>query len=69
MKTKKFSKKLQLNKKTIARLGNDEMMNAAGGEIRDSIIICPITWGQGSCPTICYTEPGPYACQPWICFN
>jgi hypothetical protein len=63
----KFHKKLRLNKKTIAHLGNDEMMNASGGELVETVKICPITWGQGSCPTLCETQPGPLDCQPWIC--
>jgi hypothetical protein len=39
MKTKKFSKKLMLNKKTIANLGNDELSQVRGGRVT---VTCPI---------------------------
>ena len=48
MKSKTFSIKLSLNKKTIANLKNKEMKNVIGGY--------PGTYGPYSCPnTICYT--------------
>ena len=71
MRTKKFSKKLMLNKKTVAHLDNNEM-NAAHGGIHPSLIgTCP-TYGKASCPTICYTidytdhlsDP---CCAGWAC--
>jgi hypothetical protein len=37
MKTKKLSKKLVLNKKTIANLKNDEMKGVYGGEIATTL--------------------------------
>jgi hypothetical protein len=50
MKTKKINKKLELNKKTITNLGNDEMRKVQGGGITFkfscacslvSCVICP----------------------------
>lgn len=40
MKTKKFNKKLALNKKTIARLDNQEMEHFKGGAVRRTIRPC-----------------------------
>ena len=56
MKTKKFSKKLELNKNTIANLGNNEMDIIKGGEgdshritvCEKTICICPTTYTK--CP-------------------
>jgi natural product precursor len=57
MKTKTFSPKLSLNKKTIANLNNKEMKNLIGG--------IPITWGPNSCfNTICYTMWYNRPCNP-----
>ena len=46
MKTKKFQKKLTLNKKTIVDLNNGEMKGAQGGADEPSIppFFCPITF-------------------------
>jgi hypothetical protein len=67
MKAKKFNKKLVLNKATISNLNVDEVKTIKGGE-PETIRICPITWGDGSCPTGCETEPGPGYCPPvWYC--
>ncbi len=49
MKPKKFSRKLGLNKKTIANLNNNEMLSANGGAVRTII--------QTACG-ICYTRSG-----------
>jgi hypothetical protein len=57
----KFHKKLRLKKKIIAHLDYDEMMNAFGGKLVESIDFCPITWG-GNCPTGVETEVGQYNC-------
>lgn len=46
MKTKKFNKKLELNKQTVADLRNDEMKNAKGGAFTDDF----------TCNT-CFTAP------------
>ena len=52
MKSKRFNKKMVLNKKTVANLNNGEMREVNGGNQ-----ICPdkITYQAGSCPTVCYT--------------
>jgi hypothetical protein len=51
MKIKRFTKKLMLNKKTIAHLNNGEMNHALGGA---SKVIC--THG-GACTKKCETFP------------
>ncbi len=61
MKTKKFDKKLALNKKTISNLGNAQMKHAYGGAISDvafkkSVAIDPPP------PFTCYSCP----CAPCI---
>ena len=67
MKSKKFNKKLFLNKETISNINNDEMNVLRGGELTDIPCIpppptrtCPSwctcdTYGPNSCPhqTIC----------------
>lgn len=56
MKIKKFHKKLVLNKKTIAHLGNREQDVVKGGE------------PTRSCPSNCYctqTEPLCVTCPTW----
>lgn len=56
MKTKKFSAKLLLNKKTIANLINAEMSNLKGGE--KTRITCGSCWYTMTCnPCPCITEP------------
>lgn len=68
MKIKKFSKRLTLNKKTVAHLGNNDMKVAHGGVQQDGIP----TYGKASCPTVCYTidytdhlsDP---CCAGWAC--
>lgn len=56
MKTKKFSKVLKLNKKTIVDLNNDDMYSVKGGATRSCI--------QTKCPvdSICLICTG--YCQP-----
>ena len=57
MKSKNFSKKLRLNKKTITDLNTNELYNAKGGidEWYHSIATrCP-TCGIYSCETFCYS--------------
>ena len=57
MKTKKFEKKLVLNKKTIAHLGNGELNVAKGGALvtkeGPSCAPCPAT--NPTCFTVCPT--------------
>jgi len=45
MKAKKFSKKLMLNKKTIAHLNSNEMKGVNGGKLIESIDYCLYTVG------------------------
>jgi hypothetical protein len=47
MKTKKFNKKLALNKKTVADLNGSDMDYAHGGGIPP----CELTQGHSTCPT------------------
>jgi hypothetical protein len=57
MKPKKFSKKLGLNKKTIANL-NGDMMGIVKGGITVTEITCDTQCGQRTCqtcPETCYT--------------
>jgi len=60
MKTKKFNKRLSLNKKTIADLNGKEMKNAIGG-VSGVDTTCLetrlITCGVKSCGSICFTLP------------
>jgi hypothetical protein len=60
MKTKKFSMKLTLNKKTIANLSNNAMREVLGGEY-------PPTYGRTSCRTVCFTDHGGGHLCPWNC--
>lgn len=60
MKTKKFSKKLNLNKKTVANLGDKEMNGVqAGGQVAASGSACPSCFQTfcgctlGTCPSVC----------------
>jgi hypothetical protein len=72
MKSKKFSMKLTLNKKTIANLNDNAMKEVHGGI--ETISACPIpacivshTYCHTSCATDCYSEIGsPYLCM-WVC--
>ena len=70
MKTRKFNKKLSLNKETISNLRADELMNVKGG------------WRTGKCtmdPYWCdtYTECGGETngictdseCPTWTCYS
>ncbi len=43
MKTRKFDKKLALNKETVANLNKDEMKNAHGGKPFTRETLCPMT--------------------------
>jgi hypothetical protein len=63
MKSKAFGKKLTLNKKTVADLNIDKMMNVQGGRayIPQWTETCEIT--GGCCPTECSCNPsGEPAC-------
>jgi hypothetical protein len=64
MKTKKFNKKLVLNKKTIAKLSGSVMGNVNGGEeltiIQTNCLQCP-THIECTNGTRCET------CGPYIC--
>jgi hypothetical protein len=55
MKTKKFSKKLSLNKKTIAHLNDAHMTEVKGGEDtgQTGCILCAVTHTCQTCPTKC----------------
>ena len=55
MKTKKFDKKLALNKNTIVNLGNQEMISAKGG-----------IFTEGTCDS-CYPETFCLGCPTLIC--
>lgn len=74
MKTKHFSKKLVLNKKTVINLNNREMDDVNGGiGINSGITKCTViipcnipTYYEESCGTICYTDTvGVNPC--WAC--
>jgi hypothetical protein len=64
MKTKKLSKKLALNKKTVANLENNEMGVVYGGCVAgttscptspykcESIVMCIVTIDHGCTPTV-----------------
>jgi hypothetical protein len=50
MKTKKFNKKLMLNKQTIACLDADEIKKVYGGKLAPLTNTCPFTGcGSGYC--------------------
>jgi hypothetical protein len=49
MKTKSFVKRLSLNKKTVANLGNKEMEGIYGGDTENSVC-------QTNCVTNCICE-------------
>ncbi|HLP48111.1 MAG TPA: class I lanthipeptide [Candidatus Deferrimicrobium sp.] len=49
MKNKKFYKKLEINKRTIADLSNDEMNEVKGGASKLSICLCEYT-AYYTCP-------------------
>ena len=60
MKTKKFSKKLSLNKKTIADLDNGKMKGVYGGVLQSVNTDCASCFYTGcNCPE---TEPLGYTC-------
>lgn len=56
MKAKKISKKLVLNRNTIANINSDTMQDVLAGNAG------PITWGVESCETVCYTKYLGYYC-------
>jgi hypothetical protein len=67
MKSVKLNKKLTLNKKTVANLGNTGMKYALGGKDEpDTEEIC-VTYGENSCPTVCYTRDPIGGCIPEYC--
>jgi hypothetical protein len=49
MKTKKFDKKLNLNKTTIVTLGKNQMKVINGGTLPTEMFCKPTNWG---CPTV-----------------
>jgi hypothetical protein len=51
MKTKKFDKKLVLNKKTIANVSNKGMEAVQGGKLSRRTLECPGTCFEVSCNT------------------
>jgi hypothetical protein len=55
MKTKKFDKKLVLNKKTISNLGNGQMKHVYGAAITD--VEYKLTVGIVTPPYTCYSCP------------
>jgi hypothetical protein len=57
MKSKKFIKRLMLNKKTISDLNNQEMGKVYGGE-PPSIVHGPFTC-YSMCPSVIYCCPDP----------
>ena len=61
MKTKKITKKLNLNKKTVADLNNGELMNAHGGilvtAINSNCILCTHTCGYTCLNTCVSCDP------------
>jgi natural product precursor len=64
MKTKKFNKKLALNKQTISNINNDEMNVLRGGDSIDTLCpvkTCPPTRTCQTWCTICITNE-PYSC-------
>jgi hypothetical protein len=62
MKTKKFDKKLLLNKKTIAHLDNGEMLDLRGGisgsrcDVETCPLLCPPETGWVLCPSAPWTN-------------
>jgi hypothetical protein len=65
MKSKKFSRKLSLNKKTIAHLIGDEMKYVYGGEDSNHPKFgCPLTITGICCPS--YLPPG-VSVYPVVC--
>lgn len=67
MKTKKFDKKLALNKKTIAHLDSVKL-NAARGGIGGHLITTDQTC-CGTCISICETCVTGYPCQACVLFD
>jgi len=63
MKAKDFSKKLILNKKTIANLNKKEMENVEGGEQP----ITAGTWCDGSCCIVVGGDSGCLTVYPKYC--
>jgi hypothetical protein len=57
MKTKKFRKKLLLNKKTIANMNNNEMLSVKGGLPNTDYTFCTCTWCTACGETV------PYSCH------
>lgn len=70
MKTKKFQKKLTLNKKTIADLSNRQLKKVYGGAYKPTLSRLPYICGdtECTCPTVlpgsnCGTADGCLGCQ------
>lgn len=53
MKTKKFSKKLSLNKRTVAHLDNREMGQVRGGVVSAEVCVASIIWRLSMAPETC----------------
>jgi hypothetical protein len=74
MKTKKFKKKLSLNKTTIATLGNGQMSEVQGGDTGYSECVCADTKPNTCPPQTCLTctclncnTSAPYVCLVTEC--
>lgn len=72
MKTKKFTKKLAINKNTVAHLDNSDMDNAKGGYVKTTIQWCISRRFCSEYPFNCetrydcsipYCETDPYLCM------
>ena len=64
MKTKKFSKMLVLNKKTIANLESHDMGAIKGGDYADPITCTQYTYCHVGCPTLVCGDDKTGACPP-----
>ncbi len=65
MKTKKMSRKLELNKSTIANIGASTMNNVKGGTDSDfSCDTCETLWG-----VTCMRCNSRLSCEPDYCFQ
>jgi len=65
MRPKNFSKRMVLNKTTIANLVNQDMKEAKGGACLTELRSCT-TWGEYSCmvsPYVCYSYPVGFYCK------
>lgn len=73
MKTKKLSKKLALNKKTISNLSDSEMNNVHGGELTmppKTCLVCETDYGpycDSVIPTCTESTTSPTFCANYTC--